>query len=98
MSSGMKLVGDLYVDEWRRDVAALELALLRQGVAERDAGRERCSRCRRTPLVGERVYLNDAGPVLCALCGSRSEGQRLQSRVVRGPNFGQAIRIIGRRA
>jgi hypothetical protein len=93
----MEAGSDLCLDEWRRDMPALELALLRQGVEQRDASRERCARCLRTPLVGERVFLNEAGPVLCALCRSGNDASRLQSRVVRGPNFGQAIRIVGRR-
>ncbi len=82
------------MDEWPRGMAAIELALLRRGVAARDGAHERCSGCHRTPLTGERVYLMESGPVLCELCrGSRSE-PRLHSRVVRAPGYGRAIRVL----
>jgi hypothetical protein len=76
---------------------ALELALLRRGVEHRDAAQVRCSLCRRTPLTGERVYLADSGPVLCELCRSGQPAISVQCRVVRGPDFGRAIRIIDQR-
>jgi hypothetical protein len=75
-------------------MATLELALLRRGVRQRDADRERCGRCRRTPLVGERMYLVDSGPPLCELCRSDQSAPPLQARQVRGPDFGRAIRLV----
>jgi hypothetical protein len=48
-----------------RDMLELELALLRRGLDERLAGSERCGCCRRTPLVGERVYVYDGGTIAC---------------------------------
>jgi hypothetical protein len=86
------------VDECTREMQALELALLRRGVEHRDAAQVRCSLCQRTPLTGERIYLADRGPVLCELCRSAEPAVSVQCRVVRGPSFGRAIRIIDRRA
>ncbi|HLY50967.1 MAG TPA: hypothetical protein VKR21_17385 [Solirubrobacteraceae bacterium] len=94
----METTADVRVDELRREARALERALLRRGIAHRDAETERCSRCRRTPLLGERVYLPDAGPVVCELCRSGPIARELDSRLVRGPDFGRTLRIIGDRA
>jgi hypothetical protein len=94
----MELIADPWVDECTRHMPALELALLRRGVEDRGAGHVRCSHCHRTPLVGERVYLADSGPVLCELCRAGEPASPLQSRVVRGPNLGRAIRIVDQRA
>ena len=82
-----------------REMAELELALLRRGVDQRAAGRECCSRCGRTPLVGERVYTLDAGGALaCELCRAVDGGSAIGSRLVHGPAFGHSIRIIDQRA
>ena len=51
-----------------RDMPDLELALLRRGVDDLAADCERCQRCRRTPLIGERVYVYDSGAIACELC------------------------------
>jgi hypothetical protein len=81
-----------------REMAELELALLRRGVDQRAAGVECCSRCRRTPLIGERVYVYDDGAVTCELCRSLDADARCESRLVHGPAFGHTIRIIDQRA
>ena len=81
-----------------QDMRDLELALLRRGVDRRDAGRECCSGCRRTPLTGERVYDFDQGQVLCELCRLRQRQAPLASRLVHTPAFGHTIRIIDQRA
>jgi hypothetical protein len=39
----------------------LELALLHRGLDDIAAGCERCRRCRRAPLIGERVYTYASG-------------------------------------
>lgn len=94
MSLVVETIADARVDEWRREAPALERALLRRGVQHRYATHERCSGCGRTPLVGERVYLADTGPVLCELCRASESARQLHSRVVRGPSSGRAIRVI----
>jgi hypothetical protein len=80
-----------------REMQELELALLRHGVDERAAERDRCSRCQRTPLIGEHVYSYEHGPV-CELCRSLEPGAPLSSQLVHGPMFGHTIRIIDQRA
>jgi len=80
-----------------REMAKLELALLRRGVDERDAGRECCSRCRRSPLIGERVYLYERDRVLCELCRALHREAPRGSRLVHTPAFGQTIRILDQR-
>lgn len=81
-----------------REIPELEFALLRRGVDARAAERERCRRCRRTPLVGERVYLYEGGAVLCELCRVKKRDVPRQSKLVHGPAFGQTMRLTDRRA
>jgi hypothetical protein len=81
-----------------REVLDLELALLRKGLDERLAGSERCSDCRRTPLVGERVYVYESGLIACELCRERQGRVPTDSRVVRGPEFGHTMKITDQRA
>ena len=94
----VEAISDPWVDEWPRTMPALELELLRRGVEQRDAVRERCSRCRRTPLIGERIYLVDGGAVLCELCCASESEPPLRSRRVRGPALGRGIRVLDERA
>ena len=72
---------------------ALELAMLKRSVGAIAAGCERCDRCHRTPLVGERVYVYDAGRMLCELCRAGRREPPTASRIVHGPEFGHAVRI-----
>jgi hypothetical protein len=81
-----------------REMQELELALLREGIAERTAERERCSRCNRTPLIGEHVYRYEQDAVVCELCRSLELGPARSSELVHGPAFGHTIRIIDQRA
>jgi hypothetical protein len=81
-----------------REMAELELALLRHGVDERAATREHCSRCRRTPLIGERMYHYHHGVVVCELCRGLADGAPVSTQLVHGPMFGHTIRIIDQRA
>ncbi|MGI8904724.1 MAG: hypothetical protein ACR2IP_13970 [Solirubrobacteraceae bacterium] len=81
-----------------REMPELELALLRRGVDELSADCERCEHCRRTPLVGERVYVYGAGSILCELCRTAASEAPTASRVVHGPEFGHTMRITDQRA
>jgi hypothetical protein len=81
----------------RGDTPDLELALLRRGLHEMEAGSERCSSCRRTPLIGERVYQYDADELVCELCRDSKREQPSGSRLVHGPAFGHTIRVIDQR-
>jgi len=46
----------------------LDAMLLRKCVCSLDSGRQRCSACDRTPLVGERLHDTQRGRTLCDLC------------------------------
>jgi hypothetical protein len=81
-----------------RAIPDLELALLRRGVDELVAGRERCGRCQRTPLIGERVYVYESGSLSCELCRASEHETPLGSRLVHGPEFGHTIKINDQRA
>jgi hypothetical protein len=80
------------------DRADLELALLRRGVVARAGSIERCGRCQRTPLIGERVYIYERGVVRCELCRGVEHHPPAGSHVMHGPEFGHTIRVTDRRA
>jgi len=79
-------------------VPELQLALVRRAVDRRDADRERCCGCRRTPLVGERVYFDDGGVLFCELCRALESEPLIESRIVHGPEFGHTMRLTDHRA
>jgi hypothetical protein len=76
----------------------LQLALVRSAVGRRDADRERCRGCRRTPLIGERVYLDEGGVLYCELCRALEPEPVLRSQIVHGPEFGHTMRLTDHRA
>lgn len=76
-----------------RPVPLLERALLRRSLSGLTAGRARCAGCRRTPLVGERVYAYDDGRVACELCRARHGEDPVGSEPVRGAEHGQSVRL-----
>lgn len=80
------------------DTPDLELALLKRGVNQRAAGRERCGQCLRTPLIGERIYMYDSGVIRCELCRAAHGDAPAGSRLVHGPEFGHTMRITDGRA
>lgn len=72
----------------------IELALLRRGVDERSHHAfERCDRCRRTPLIGERIYELDGGRLACELCLRELYAEPIAAWIVHG----HTIRILDRR-
>jgi hypothetical protein len=80
------------------DVAPeLQVALVRRAVDRCDAVRERCHGCGRTPLVGERVYVDQSGAVYCELCRALDPETALRSHLVHGPEFGHTMRLTDRR-
>ncbi len=81
-----------------RDMEDLERALLRRGVDDLSAECERCEKCHRTPLIGERVYTYGSGGVVCELCRSVKRETPVESRLIHGPEFGHTLRIADRRA
>ncbi|MFL5823546.1 MAG: hypothetical protein ACJ764_08910 [Solirubrobacteraceae bacterium] len=86
------------LNDIEREMAELELALLRRGVDDRAAGQECCTRCRRSPLIGEWVYTYERDRVLCELCRSLSREAPTDSRLVHTPAFGSSLRILDQRA
>lgn len=85
------------LSEIEREMAELELALMRRGIDQRAAGQECCSRCARSPLIGERVYVYSGERILCELCRSRERVTPGHSRLVHTPAFGHTLRIIDQR-
>lgn len=81
-----------------REIPELELALLRRGMNERTANRQACARCRRTPLIGERVYLPRVGVMLCELCRHQEVEAPSRWTLVHGPEFGHTLRLLDRTA
>ena len=80
------------------DTADLERALLRRGVGQRIAHLERCARCQRTPLVGERIYLYEHDVVRCELCRAAERHVPIGSQLIHGFELGHSIRITDQRA
>lgn len=54
--------------------------------------------CRRTPLVGERIYYDERGSVYCELCRTLEPERGLECRIVHGPEFGHTMRLTDHRA
>jgi hypothetical protein len=79
------------------EMGALEVALLRRSLAGVDDRIERCGRCDRTMLLGERVYEYASGAVRCELCRDGERQSPAQSHRVHGPEFGHSIRVLDRR-
>jgi hypothetical protein len=90
-------VADWDWDQFDDVAPELQVALVRRAVDRRDELRERCLGCRRTPLVGERVYVDQAGSVYCELCRALDADLGLRSRLVHGPEFGHTMRLTDRR-
>jgi len=85
-------------DRSERRAPALQVALVRRAVDQCDAVRERCCGCRRSPLIGERIYFGPDGAVYCELCRALDPDPPLQSRIVHGPEFGHTMRLTDHRA
>ena len=93
-SSGRVDAGARELDE-RPD---LERLLLRKGVGALVADRDRCADCRRTPLVGERIYLYEHDEIVCELCRPLRREQPVGSDTVRHSEYGHAVRVTARAA
>jgi hypothetical protein len=76
----------------------LQVALVRRAADRRDADRDRCLGCGRTPLIGERVYLGELGDLYCELCRALEPVSLVASRIVHGPEFGHTMRLTDHRA
>ena len=76
----------------RRAMPDLGLRLLRKGVRHLAAGRDECAVCRRTPLVGERVFIYANGAAVCHLCRDERAGEPERSELVRHSELGHAVK------
>jgi hypothetical protein len=76
----------------------LELALLRKSVGSLTAGRDVCTDCGRTPLVGERMYRFGRAAAVCALCTPLRRAEPDAVELVRHSERGQTVRRIVPRA
>ena len=74
----------------------LELELLRKGVGDRTRSSRRCADCRRTPLIGERLYHYEGGKLRCELCRPLRREQPVTSELVYGPEHGHCVVRITR--
>jgi hypothetical protein len=71
----------------------LELRLLRKGVGDLAADRDRCADCGRTPLIGEQVHRYHDGSAVCALCRpSRIREPETTERVLHSEH-GQTVKL-----
>ena len=82
----------------RTPLPALELELLRRGVGDRARAGRRCADCRRTPLVGERVYHYHGGKLRCELCRPLRREEPMTSELMHGPEHGHGVVRITRAA
>jgi hypothetical protein len=80
----------------RTPFPTLELELLRRGVGDRTRSGRRCADCRRTPLIGERVYHYEGGKMRCELCRPLRREQPVSSDLVHGPEHGHGVVRITR--
>jgi hypothetical protein len=77
------------------DISELDRAILRRAATGHGAGSQPCAGCGRNPLIGEEIHFYEDGIVLCDLCREPAGGRRVASRVVRGPAFGDTLRVEG---
>ncbi|MFL5820805.1 MAG: hypothetical protein ACJ76S_09035 [Solirubrobacteraceae bacterium] len=78
-----------------RIAPTLDRELLRRGDGERAAADRRCRDCRRTPLVGERIYLYEGDRLACELCQPLRNDEPVGSELVHGPAYDQVVRLRG---
>lgn len=75
----------------------LHVALLRRSVGALAQRSMRCAHCRRTPLIGEHVYLYESERLLCELCRPLQREVPARSEVVHSVEEGATVRIRRRR-
>jgi hypothetical protein len=77
-------------------VGDLERALLRNSVLRLEAGRDRCRDCRRSPLVGERMFVYASGRAVCELCRALRPDEPAEVHLVRATQAGHTVlRVTG---
>jgi hypothetical protein len=71
---------------------------MRQGMGSLRARGHRCADCRRTPLMGETIYVFEQGKVVCELCKPLRRGEPVSSEPVHGSEHGATVRVRARAA
>jgi hypothetical protein len=74
----------------------LHVALLRRSLTDLAERAHRCWDCRRTPLIGERIYLYAASAgerMVCELCRPMRREAPARSRIVHSVEEGATVRI-----
>jgi hypothetical protein len=74
----------------------VEISLLRQSVGAMAEKRTHCDHCRRTPLVGERVYLYAAAAgerLVCELCRHLRREAPQRSELVHSAESAGSVRV-----
>jgi hypothetical protein len=56
-----------------------------------------CGHCGRTPLTGEHVHRYEDGQLLCELCRPLRRIEDAREELVRHPEHGHAVRLVGER-
>lgn len=77
---------------------SLGIHLMRQGMGSIRAKSHRCADCRRTPLIGERIYVFSGGKLVCELCRPLRREEPLSSHAVHGVEHGATVRVRARAA
>ena len=73
--------------------ADLELRLLRKGVGDLSAGRDRCADCGRTPLTGEHVHHYGPRTIVCELCRPLRRRDPDRTAKVLHSEHGQTVKV-----
>ena len=81
----------------RRSSTAVAAALVRRSVGALSDRRHCCRHCRRTPLVGECVYVYGE-ELVCELCRPLRRSAPDRTLLVRSPEGAGAVRTVPRRA
>jgi hypothetical protein len=71
---------------------------MRQGMGSIREKRHRCSDCRRTPLIGETIYVYAGDKPVCELCKHLRREEPVSSEPVRGGEHGATVRVRARAA
>ncbi|MBO0767646.1 MAG: hypothetical protein J2O48_03085 [Solirubrobacterales bacterium] len=79
------------------DMGPLGSALLQRSLIGLSDEIQRCGRCARTLLIGERVHEYASGQIRCELCAGGERASAEHTRTVHGPEFGHTIRVIDKR-
>ncbi len=79
-----------------RNPPLIEAFLLRKSVGALASGRHRCVHCRRTPLIGEHVYIyaapGGAERLVCELCRSLRREAPARTEVVHSVERDRCVR------